>query len=266
MLIAGSDIDLSDRANREFFCEVARRMPGGRIEQREGLLLIAGGHPSPVIVNTAYRLRPDLPPVHALERIRDFYRGVGHCFGLMAEPHRDPELFETAVAEGWREVIRVPAMLLDRPPAMPPLPVGAALRQARGDADRLAFREVVKAAFAEDDDERGMIEAAFALPRSIEDDNVRTVLVEIDGGAVACGVLMVLQRIGVVGWIGTRPEHQRRGLGSAVTAHLARLGFDLGATHSALQASPAGLPVYQRLGYREVGDQRVLFPPQSDAA
>ncbi len=60
---------------------------------------------------------------------------------------------------------------------------------------------------------------------------------------------------GVIGLynVATLPPHQRRGYGEAVTRHaLARAGEEHGIWRSVLQATPQGLRLYERMGFRSV--------------
>jgi ribosomal protein S18 acetylase RimI-like enzyme len=52
--------------------------------------------------------------------------------------------------------------------------------------------------------------------------------------------------------IATPPAHRGRGYGAAITAQVARDGFEAGARIAYLQSSALGLSVYRRLGFREV--------------
>ena len=52
--------------------------------------------------------------------------------------------------------------------------------------------------------------------------------------------------------IETEPEHQRRGLGSAVMATLANTATDLGATTGILGATVQGRALYEALGWQVV--------------
>jgi GNAT superfamily N-acetyltransferase len=65
---------------------------------------------------------------------------------------------------------------------------------------------------------------------------------------------------GLVGWVGTLPDFRRRGLGSLVTRAVTNEAFRRGARIVALQASPQGLPVYERMGYRTITAERVWIP------
>ena len=57
--------------------------------------------------------------------------------------------------------------------------------------------------------------------------------------------------------IATRPEHQKKGYGSAMfyaaLVHAKKLGYEVGV----LQASPDGLNIYKRFGFKEVCDFNV---------
>lgn len=88
--------------------------------------------------------------------------------------------------------------------------------------------------------------AVFALA------GLRTYCGEVEGEVVAtaCGVT-VGDVVGIFA-IGTLPGHRGRGFGAAVTAVAVEDGFRDGATFAVLQASPLGLPVYERMGFETV--------------
>lgn len=50
-------------------------------------------------------------------------------------------------------------------------------------------------------------------------------------------------------WVGTEKAFRKRGLGAAVTWRAVQEGVDRGCTLASLQASPAGEPVYARMGF-----------------
>ncbi len=73
-------------------------------------------------------------------------------------------------------------------------------------------------------------------------------------GDPATGAMAVLQGdLAGIYWVGTKPEHGRRNLGSKVTNQVAYLGAEMGCTWSVLQASVQGAPVYRRMGYTVQG-------------
>ncbi|MDW4549577.1 GNAT family N-acetyltransferase [Defluviimonas sp. D31] len=61
----------------------------------------------------------------------------------------------------------------------------------------------------------------------------------------------------------TLASHRGRGLGRAMTAHAMDAGRrEHGCVVAALQASPMGRPVYERMGFREVTRWHMWLPPR----
>jgi predicted GNAT family acetyltransferase len=54
------------------------------------------------------------------------------------------------------------------------------------------------------------------------------------------------------------PDQQRRGAGTAVTRAVIEDGIRRGAVSAMLQSSPAGRPVYERIGFHDVGSVTVM--------
>jgi Acetyltransferase (GNAT) family len=86
---------------------------------------------------------------------------------------------------------------------------------------------------------------------------------EADGRGVASAMATVdpSSEVAIVGWVGTDRAYRRRGIGRAVTLAATNAAFDLGARLVALQASPMGLPIYEKLGYRTVTRYQLWLPP-----
>ena len=57
--------------------------------------------------------------------------------------------------------------------------------------------------------------------------------------------------MGVYG-VGTRPEFRRRGVGTALSWAAVNAGREWGCDTVVLQATAAGLPVHERMGFRNV--------------
>jgi GNAT superfamily N-acetyltransferase len=75
------------------------------------------------------------------------------------------------------------------------------------------------------------------------------------GGALAYGPFCWL------GLMATDPARQRQGLATKISAHLVVWARERGCTTIALDASPAGRPVYERLGFQAVGETAELSLP-----
>lgn len=81
------------------------------------------------------------------------------------------------------------------------------------------------------------------------DDPVQFFLVTSDGTTVASSALVLAGGVAGVYCVATHPEHRRKGLGAAVTAHTMGVARSLGFTSIVLQASEQGYSTYKRLGF-----------------
>ena len=93
---------------------------------------------------------------------------------------------------------------------------------------------------------------------------------EADGDPVAmAGLTRAVAGVVRVSAVYTPPEHRRRGFGGAATTAASQAALDAGATAVVLftdLANPTSNALYQRLGYRPIGDRFVLDLSASDGA
>jgi GNAT superfamily N-acetyltransferase len=252
-------LDAVDRANRAAYRAFAERS-GGRVDERDGLTLVVGAHPSPIITNVAWRTNATVQASDVPDRVRGFYAKVGHVASLMTAEHLDADIEALLPSLGWRS-IRLPGMVAtDRMPDGDS-PADAQVRWVRSNDDLVDFRNVVKAGFADSDEEREVVETVFSRPESLAGDTAAAI-VSIERVDAAAAMVIVLDGVAVVGWVATAPEYRRRGLGAFVTRAVTNRGFDIGASFATLQASRMGHGVYERLGYRDVAKYRVWLPPE----
>jgi GNAT superfamily N-acetyltransferase len=81
-------------------------------------------------------------------------------------------------------------------------------------------------------------------------------------GAWACVLLTLrVQDDVAVHYVATESAFRRRGLASRLIRAALAEARDAGAATATLQASPDGLPVYERLGFRRVGTLRAFLRP-----
>jgi GNAT superfamily N-acetyltransferase len=98
---------------------------------------------------------------------------------------------------------------------------------------------------------------AYDVEHDLADDRV-TVRLTADRTVAAEGTAAVVGGDAVFDRIETTPAHQRRGLGTWVMAELGRLVVERGATAGLLVASPDGVALYRRLGWKELAPVRSL--------
>lgn len=79
---------------------------------------------------------------------------------------------------------------------------------------------------------------------------------DADGRCVATGGSRVVDGAALVAGVATLPTHRRRGIGTAITAVALQAAAESGAREAFLDASPAGVGIYRRLGFTEIGPVR----------
>ena len=223
---------------------------------------MVGSHPTPIIINTAFRTDPRVAPADALARSRTFYGALGHGFTLGTSDHADADLEGAAAEAGWTRAIELPAMVRRARLADRCLPAGASIRRVDPSLEIDAFRAVVRDGFASDADEIAAVEAVFSTPTALAAPDTVGVLASLDGRDVAVAMVDVIEGTGYVGWVGTLPAFRRRGLGELVTRAATNAAFELGADLVALGAYPMGLPLYTNMGCETVGIDRIWLPPE----
>ena len=72
--------------------------------------------------------------------------------------------------------------------------------------------------------------------------------------------------LGYIWGVYVRPEHRGRGIASALTRTLTDYLFSVGCSQVRLHASPAGQPVYEKLGFLPSTEMRILRSPDGEAS
>ncbi len=78
----------------------------------------------------------------------------------------------------------------------------------------------------------------------------------VDNEPVATTQLVIHEGVAGIYYVGTPEAHRARGYADALTRHAIIQGAGLGCDIATLQASPAGYPVYRRMGFEDVGYYR----------
>ena len=148
------------------FAEMSRtvtRAAGGRILEVDGLLLWAGAHPSPALVNGLIRTRGDEPaPEEVLALAERWFGEIGHGYTLHVRVGRDEELEAEALARGFAHVLTLPVMVHHGPPPEPSPADGCTLSTVASPQDLRDFVQAVAEPFEIPDEVR----SAFVRPES----------------------------------------------------------------------------------------------------
>lgn len=255
---------LSDLNYAEFNREISRRA-GGVVHDEGGVLLYAAPHRLPVLSNGAIRTDPRVPPAEVLQRAQEFFTRLERGYSVLAHAHCDQDVREAAAAAGLHEMGSPPGMVLDHRLPDAVAPAGVDLHRVTSDADRIAFAQVMEAAYGTYGMPPGITAKAFSNLDVLFAPHIVTYLAKIDGRAAAGAMVVVTHGVAGIYWVGTTPDARGRGLAELCTRAAGNAGFDLGARIAALQASVMGEPIYRRMGYFEVTRYPYLVQVHSGA-
>jgi GNAT superfamily N-acetyltransferase len=235
-------------ANLADFVAVTVGRPG-RVEEVRGGTVVASAVPvANGYLNAAFRTDGAVPAEEFLDRVRAVFADVGSAYVVWAESTDDELLAASATAGGVADGTDTPAMTVTGHVLRPP---GLDVRPIDGAADRETFVRLCE-------DGYGMAGLAWMLDSQGCLDAPGTIwaIASADGVdlSVACG--FDDGSTGGIYYVATPPEHRGRGAASAVTAWLTNRLLDHGAAQVTLQASEAGRPVYERLGFATPGTFR----------
>ena len=214
-----------------------------------GLVLGATGYASDFF-NAGVLLEPEPNLARAVAFFGDL------PFSIWCRTGLDPEIDGAVLGAGLSIGAGPPLMVLDDVDRVPAPPEGVAITEVGpGDvADTItasAIGNTMPPHLAE----------VFANEDLVEEPDVAIVLARIDGAAVATAMTVLTgPAIGIYA-VSTVPEHRGKGLGAAVTWAAVAAGRERGGTWSVLQSSDMGKGVYERMGYRVVGDYRFIRRP-----
>lgn len=217
----------------------------------DGLLAIAGStrFPGPYR-NLVVRLDASLSPAELMRRATAFFAPLERRFSVVARGRYDADLEAHLASSGHELRSESPCLLIDRP--VPVRPTDARVR-----IERLSTLAHVRAAVE--------VSALAFETLGLPPEEARSMLARAErwlepaiAGFVAfvdeqpAAMALTLFSAGAAGvyWVATLPAARGRGLGEVCTALATNAGFERGAPVVTLQASPMGLPIYTRMGYR----------------
>jgi GNAT superfamily N-acetyltransferase len=232
----------------EAFRRVARSRPNGRILEEPGVVRVASRLPGPEF-NPVFVTGPIEDPAKMVEDSKSFMGGLGvSSWRLVAAPPLISVVRASAVAAGLRPGREMPGMVLDPIPARAPArPAGLRIRRV---VDATLWRTMLRV---------GLATFTGATPDDPDRFLPYTPAIGAKGyvgfvGKVPVSTSLCVSSSGVGGvfFVSTNSEYRGRGYGAALTWQAAVDSRREGCRTSYLQASEMGLPIYQRMGYREI--------------
>ncbi len=190
-------------------------------------------------------------------------RNLPMVWWVFAPPERRPFEIDRALrAHGFELDTDLPGMAVELASVDPP-PVSTA-----GDVRRVVdddlFRDwgqVVGRAFEDSEFESGLSARAFRACGLDDDAPFRHFVYRLGGVTVGASTLSLGAGVAGIANIAVLPEHRGRGVGAAVAAAALLEGRRLGLGVGVLSAGELGVPLYERLGFREVSRHRTYLRP-----
>ena len=237
------DDDLVTRAaeaNAASFIAIATASAGGRTLEEPGVRAIATpAAPERPLFNAAFGLEPGALG-RAYERLASFYAEAGVPRWTAFVDPGDAESVATLSGNGHE---------LDAEPRMMLAPAGdVAGADARIDLDPAPTPETIAAL---NDRVYGYPGSFARTLRSL--DGLDACVAVVDSEPVACALAHDDAGDCHITLVATLPAHRRQGIASGLIRRLVRRGSERGCTTTSLVATRAGAPVYERLGYRDLG-------------
>ena len=229
----------------------ARWQEPAELAERDGVLMIAGSSSRPGLYrNCALRLDPSLPAGEAFEQAMRFFGQRERGFVLITRKRYDGDLERLLADAGIFPRGSSPCMILNRELETPSLPSDihtVMLESADHLRDSVQVNMEAYPRLGVPADE---VAAFFEHGDRVLGDNISGVVAYRKGLPVATALTYNTGLSAGIYWVGTVAAAERQGLAGACTRLAVNAGFERGARLVTLQASPFGLPVYQRLGFK----------------
>jgi ribosomal protein S18 acetylase RimI-like enzyme len=230
--------------------------PLGEVHRARDLVWLRTGDPSP------YRngvLRARLPERGAEEEVERLLapfeeRDLALMWWVFVPPERRPADVDRVLrAHGFELDADLPGMAVELATIEPPrMPAGERVDRVVGIGQFRDWSRVVGQAFEDPGFESSLSARAFESHGFGDDAPFRHFLYREPAGPIGASTLSLGGGVAGLANIAVLPEHRGRGIGAVVAAAALiegrRLGLDLGV----LSAGELGLPLYERLGFREV--------------
>ncbi len=248
----------SDRLLENAWSYFARQLPGGGVVPAPVVLLANGRSPLP-FMNAAI-LTDVVTDADDLRRrvgaARDHFEPHGLHWILMFPDHRTPSSLDVAgicAQSTLQYMMPMRGMAADA--------LAAPVRALPALDMRVVDDEPTRQAVAD------LNAAAYAIPAEIfrpatEPASMWSQMVGVvcyvDGASVSTASVAAVDDIAFVALVATNPAHQGRGYAeAAMRAALGEARALWGVTRTILHATPAGVPVYARMGYGDTGGYHV---------
>lgn len=258
---------LADENLIESFRMHGRWQEPAEVCEQGGMLMVAGSTDRPSLYrNCAMRLDPSMPAGKAFEQAMTFFGSRERGFSLLTRKRFDDDMESLLADAGVFPRGSSPCMIINRKLDPAPLPESVYIVPIEGVDQLRDSVQVNMDAYPRLGLAASEVSGLFEHSDRVLADNVSGYVAYKDGIPLATALTYLSGNSAGVYWVGTLGSAERQGLAGACTRLAVNTGFDRGARVVTLQASPFGVPVYQRLGFQNYDGLSFYFFGQSQVS
>jgi GNAT superfamily N-acetyltransferase len=239
-----------------FYARMFRDWPDAVTRASESCTLSYSGDRHLTGANHLWPHTPDAVTARALREAEGFFDTYEAAWSVVYTdtfmPHAAALLDEHGFYRRWHS----PLMVLDTPPRLPNR-FGPAVIRASSVRHLDDIRRVMNEAFGTGTS----VSQRVVRTEHLGDPEVRHYLLYAGREPAACAMVTLCDDMAGIWNVGTRFRYRRQGFATKVMLALLDDLKACGCSLSALMASPEGQPLYQQLGYREIGNVNYMAPP-----
>lgn len=232
--------------------------------ESDGMLRVAGANALPIgFRNCVLRTDESLDPVAFVNNALTFFDKRERGFSVMLRASHDADIDAYLQRLGWSAGPDVPCLLVDKPlsgfHSLPGIVVQRITERSH-QADAVAVNAEAYQTLKLPAEETRRY---FGNPDALLGSDVEGFVAYRDGLPVATAFALINGDAAGVYWVGSVSEARGLGLGELCTRLATNAGFSRGARVVTLQASPLGLPIYSRMGFRVYDQYRAYRASQA---
>jgi GNAT superfamily N-acetyltransferase len=241
-----------------FYARMFRDWPGAITRTVDGYTLSYSGDTQLTGANHLWPRAPDAITALALREATVFFAPLRAAWSVIVTDTYMPQAMNWLAEYDYYPRWHSPLMVLDGPPqpvrANPTARVVPVTTREQLEDYAWVMSEVFMTGVG--------VNRRIARPDHLDDPAITHYLIYEGNEPVCCATATISNGVGGVWNVGTRRRFQRRGYATTIMLALLADLRGRGVTASALMASPSGQPIYERLGYRQIGITAYLRPPQ----
>lgn len=204
-------------------------------------------------VNFAFRSNQQISAAEAVDTALNFFSTSKSGFGFSCRDWADADVLDVACERGMTVAYtEAPLMVAEGCPAELVSPPHTRVLSAPSQRLATDFAHIASTVFGDSESQRWATLDVFD-GTDMFSPFIRYFVAYVDGIPAAISSLWFSRLIPGIYWVATLEQFRNRGLGRLVTLAAWHSAREAGCRFVTLQASPSGLPIYAKLGFKEVG-------------